>query len=1128
MADKSRKKGARARNARGGGAGGSLVLRLEQFSVADLRSGVNKLIELTWLTGLLMVPLVFNGRFWVSVNFTQPKQHIIHFTALIIIALWVFDIALSFAERKGFLPSRSEFKEWLVSFKQPYKLGALLFVLFALGHIISLALSPIPIVSFLARNTNDPGNDFYTQASGMVLFAAIFVKVVRREQVERIFWVIAITGSIAALYGLSQLVGFDPIGFSQQEGVVEQGRVYSTFGNPIFLSAYMLLSFTPTIVLTFLLFKRGKFWILPAGLMLAALQLAMLFLTDSRGPVIGFVSGVFIMLLLINFAGRDWRRQLIVWGSFVTLGLLWVVNWLADGDFSSLVFILGYPVVTISTLLVGFLEWRHRRQNSIIIPLIVLLIVESVLFFAVADSNIIRDYYYAVFGGLAFSFLLLWGTVTVVTDSRKGKKVRSGGFNLRRELGARFSEPRIGFIALLTSTALLTVVILSLISLAIPGTLSRLGGTDISLLVDNEVVEDDNSLTEFDGTLTMTDGGVELVSGDNFIDQINISTSRRLDIWAGAFELLGNRASPIEESDFTKFLRHIWGYGQEMYYLSYTQTAPIRDSFRIAANPHNIFLLVWLEMGLWGILTFTGLILMILVVLLAAINRASRRVATGGIWSWLITVGLLSLISGRLVEQMAGVGRVSDIFLFWAILGLALATYKFSTWDKALPEPGYESDGQRQVAQRKRSNLTKSHGPVITQQKPIGKAIWFTLVSFATASALSLFVFTVFDLGPLVSAARWSNAELQLNESRGSLGVDIDGDGVDDVGVLYTEEVNELITRLHTVALDESYTELYSSRFQGQLQLVLNYLNTVDDTVDLGEDRIAIQRRLLGNLEEALRKTQDTSPFAINSLVFLASIQRQLAGLYPEGPEREMLETAALNNWRKLEKVIQPFPSVLLDTAQNYYQLEAYEDSIRAAETVLNATPNNRDAATIKVLGELSLRRYADVIATSEQVFKDTLFDPLFDTDYLRYVGYLIAAYQDVGGLSDEARNEALVTLGRIRTDLNRYRDLPSHESAALYDLIRGRTYILTNSGTYQVLYALGLSSNHSMPSQYSLEATELLIEYLVSTEPDTLELADCYRDRAMLLESFLTPVEDGEIVTLEEINSSTCSIELP
>ena len=1118
MAGKSRKKGARARSARGGGAGESLVLRLEQLSVASLRSGVNQLIELTWLTGLFLVPLVFNGRFWVSVNFTQPKQHIIHFTALIIIALWVFDIALGFAERKGFLPSRSEFKEWLVSFKNPYKLGALLFVLFALGHIISLALSPIPIVSFLARNTNDPGNEFYTQASGMVMFAAIFVKVVRREQVERILWVIAITGSVAALYGLSQLIGFDPIGYSGREGVVEQGRVYSTFGNPIFLSAYMLLSFTPTIVLTFLLFKRGKFWILPAGLVLAALQLAMLFLTDSRGPVIGFVSGVFIMLLLVNFAGRDWRRQLIVWGSFVTLGLLWFVNWLADGDFSSLVFILGYPVVTISTLLVGFLEWRHRRQNSIVIPLIVLLIVESILFFVVGGSNFVQDYYYAVFGGLAFSFLLLWGNVTVVIDSRKRKKVRSGGFDLKNELAARFGDPRFGFIALLTSTALLTVVILSLVSLAIPDTLSRLSGSDINLFVDNEIVEDDNNLTESEGVPAITNDGIELVSGDNFIYQVNLTTSRRLDIWAGAFELLGSRASPIEESDFTKFLRHIWGYGQEMYYLSYTQTAPIRDTFRIAANPHNIFLLVWLELGLWGMLTFTGLLLMVVVVLLTAINRASRRVAKGGIWSWLVTVGLLSLISGRLVEQMAGVGRVSDIFLFWAILGLALATYKFSTWDKALLEPGYENGGQRKSTQQKRSNSAKSRGPVITQQKPIGKAIWLTLVSFATASALSLLVFTLFDLGPLVSASRWSNTELFLSrmEHRADL-----PDGTR--GVRYTEEVDEALTRLHQVALDESYTELYSSRFHGQLAPVLSYLNVAD----IEGDAAAIQRRLLGNLEEALRKTQDTSPFAINSLVFLAGIQRQLAGLSPEGPERTMLLNASLNNWRKLEQVVQPFPSVLLDVAENYRQLGAYEDSTRAAGTVLEIIPSDRDAATIKISGELLLKRYADALATSEQALKHTVNTPIPDANYLRFIGFLIEIYQNIDGLSTEARNEALVALDEIRTDLNRYRDLPSHESEALYDLTKGRTYIVTNNGTYRILHSLGAASNHSMPSQYSLEATELLIEYLASTEPEALELTDCYRNRAQLIRSFLNPVEDGESVTQEEVNENNCATKL-
>ena len=1115
MASNSRKKG--AGNSRAKGTGGSLVLRLEQLSVADLRSGVNHLIELTWLTGLFMVPLVFNGRFWVSVNFTQPKQHIIHFTALIIIALWVFDIALGFAERKGFMPSRSEFKEWLISFKNPYKLGALLFVLFALGHIISLALSPIPIVSFLARNTNDPGNEFYTQASGMVMFAAIFVKVVRREQVERILWVIAVTGSIAALYGLSQLIGFDPIGFSQQPGVVEQGRVYSTFGNPIFLSAYMLISFIPSVVLTFLLFKQGKFWLLPVGLLFSALQLTMLFLTDSRGPVIGLVSGIFIMLLLVCLAGKDRWRQLTVWGAFVVLGLLWAVNWIADGDFNSLVFILGYPVVMISTFLIGFLEWRHRKQNSLIIPFIVLLIVESVLFFALAGSNFIQDYYYAVFGGLAFSFLLLWGSVTTVIDSRSSRRVRSDGFNPVRELKARFSDPRFGFVTLLTSTALLAVVFLSLISLAIPNTLDRLSGRDIELFVNSEVVEDDTNLTEIDGTPTVVDESVELVSGADFVDQVNLTTTGRLNIWTGAFELLGSRASPIEEDEFTKFLRHIWGYGQEMYYLSYTQTAPTRDSFRIAANPHNIFLLVWLELGLWGMLTFTGLLCMIVVVLVMAINRASQRVAAGNIWSWLVAVGLLSLISGRLVEQMAGVGRVSDIFLFWAVLGLALATYKFSAWDKVLPEPGYKSGKERKVVQRKRSNLAKPRSTVVVQHKPIGKAIWLTLVSFATASALSLLVFALFDFGPLVSAARWSNAELFLNRMENSAGPGTNA-------VRYTEEVEETLTRMYSVALDESYTELYSSRFQGQLQQVFNYFAAFDTDVD----EIAIQRRWLGNLVDALETTQETSPFAINSLVFLANSQQRLASLYPEGqPEREMFETEAINNWRKLETVIEPFPDVLVDIAQGYYQLGSYDDSFRAATTSLEREPQQTNAYLIKALNELVFNRYADVIATSGGALRQTSFRPISDADYLGFINPLIEAYRNLDGLSVEARNEILITLDDIRTDLNRYRTLPSHESVALYDFIRGRTYIVTNYPDL-VLPALGAASNHSMSSRYSLEATELLVEHFASTGLGDSELAACYGDRALLLQSFLNPAEDGVTVTQEEINQNSCATKLP
>jgi tetratricopeptide (TPR) repeat protein len=79
-----------------------------------------------------------------------------------------------------------------------------------------------------------------------------------------------------------------------------------------------------------------------------------------------------------------------------------------------------------------------------------------------------------------------------------------------------------------------------------------------------------------------------------------------------------------------------------------------------------------LEQGLVGLILFMATAVLILITAVSVIRRVKRR-GNDDPWILITMVGLLSALIARAVEQGAGVGRVSDLVTFWALMGLVIA-----------------------------------------------------------------------------------------------------------------------------------------------------------------------------------------------------------------------------------------------------------------------------------------------------------------------------------------------------------------------------------------------------------------------------------------------------------------------
>ncbi len=288
------------------------------------------LIESSWLAALLVVPLFFNIR--SSRIFEQDKIAILRTLALFVVAVWLGLGIENWIYRGEETPAPVD------PFPSPWaqvKKHPLLWVVLALigSYLISTLLSVVPKYSLWGSYIRAQGT--YTTLAYVTMFFAAVMFVTHLRQIERIMWAMVAASFPAALYGVWQHYGFDPITWHSNV----EARAISTAGNSIFLGAFLIMTFFATIGLMTILLThpRGKpswqKWSLFALLLIALLieALGILF-TESRGPWMGWMVGlyVFVLMALVSLrlstsVSRATRKLWIGWIGIGAVGAAFII-----------------------------------------------------------------------------------------------------------------------------------------------------------------------------------------------------------------------------------------------------------------------------------------------------------------------------------------------------------------------------------------------------------------------------------------------------------------------------------------------------------------------------------------------------------------------------------------------------------------------------------------------------------------------------------------------------------------------------------------------------------------------------------------------------------------------------------
>ncbi|MEW6621035.1 MAG: tetratricopeptide repeat protein [bacterium] len=224
----------------------------------------NKIIEIGLIVLVLAVPLYFDTH--LHSVYDLSKVVILSFLSLVMFYICLLRIALQRQIEFSYNPLFSPI------------------IAFLLISIISTLFSYSPLLSLIGIYRRY--NGLITTINYVVLF---FLVVNFISQVDRLVKTIIFAGTVAAIYGIFQHFGIDPLFVSLGFG---KGRVTSSFGNPVFLSAYLIMVFP--LALSLYLDRKDK-WLTTISL---CLLYTCLLMAKTRASFLGLFVALFLFGVL--------------------------------------------------------------------------------------------------------------------------------------------------------------------------------------------------------------------------------------------------------------------------------------------------------------------------------------------------------------------------------------------------------------------------------------------------------------------------------------------------------------------------------------------------------------------------------------------------------------------------------------------------------------------------------------------------------------------------------------------------------------------------------------------------------------------------------------------------------------
>jgi tetratricopeptide (TPR) repeat protein len=260
------------------------------------------IIEAGWLAAVILVPIFFNV--YSSRIFEPDKITLLRSLALLMLGAWLIKIIDEGRIRLNSLPTGQS--SWKVLLKTPLVLPALVITVV---YLVATIFSVSPRTSLWGSYQRLQG--FYTTLSYLIIFSMLLANLRRRKQVDRLVTTIVLASLPVALYGILQHYQLDPIPWGGDTTV----RIAANMGNAIFVAAYMVMAFPLTagrIVESFTAIMRENSRLYAhvaratVYVFTAFVQVIALYMSGSRGPVLGFLASAFIMFLLLTIL---WRKR---------------------------------------------------------------------------------------------------------------------------------------------------------------------------------------------------------------------------------------------------------------------------------------------------------------------------------------------------------------------------------------------------------------------------------------------------------------------------------------------------------------------------------------------------------------------------------------------------------------------------------------------------------------------------------------------------------------------------------------------------------------------------------------------------------------------------------------------------
>ncbi|MEW6026488.1 MAG: O-antigen ligase family protein [Planctomycetota bacterium] len=264
----------------------------------------DRFLEACWLAAVVLSPLYMN--IYTHRMFEPDKGTIIRSLALLMI---VFYLIKTLETAKPSAPSTApagkpgkqkiavEVAAPAPSARKSYIFFP--FLAFITLYAISVVFSAVPHNSLWGGYDRMQG--LYTNGSFWIIFILAAINIKTKDQVERLISTIIFTSVPIVAYCFIQRLRLDPVPWQQMDPSI---RVSATMGNPIFLSAYLIL----TIPLTLSRFLKGLYgrnlltYVFYGSL--AVLQVITVFLSQSRGPMLGMFGSIFLFILIYAWAYR--------------------------------------------------------------------------------------------------------------------------------------------------------------------------------------------------------------------------------------------------------------------------------------------------------------------------------------------------------------------------------------------------------------------------------------------------------------------------------------------------------------------------------------------------------------------------------------------------------------------------------------------------------------------------------------------------------------------------------------------------------------------------------------------------------------------------------------------------------